>query len=316
MPLPALIDYATPTQTPANRLDWTLDPARAAVLVHDLQQYFVRPFAPGCPALTRAVESTAAILQAARAAGVPVFYTAQHGDQDPVERGLQREAWGPGMTSAPEDTAILPAIAPRDGEVVLDKRRYSAFAKSDFGDRLAALGRDQLVIVGVYAHIGVLATAYDAFQREVAPFVVADGIADFGLADHERALAQVADCCGVVTVAAEVVDALASRTPAPEASGTASDAGDASDAGAENQAGGGWDDELRGSLEGLLAEDAVAAAFAAPETDLFSLGLDSMRAFEMLDRLLDAGADIDFGEFTRRPNIAFLREQGTVSARS
>lgn len=299
MPLPALIDYATPEATPPSRLDARLDPARAAVLVHDLQRYFVRPFAPGCPALTDAITSTATILDAAREVGVPVFYTAQSGDQDPVERGLQGDLWGPGMTSAVDDTAILDAVAPRPDDAVLEKRRYSAFAKSDFGDRLAALGRDQLVIVGVYAHIGVLATAYDAFQREIVPFVVADGVADFGPAEHERALAQVASCCGVVAGSVQVAEAF---VPAA-----------ASGAPAEGSA---WDDELRSALEGLLSEDAVAAAFAAPETDIFSLGLDSMRAFEMLDRLLDAGADIDFGEFTRRPNIAFLREQGTVAAHS
>ncbi len=41
-----------------------------------------------------------------------------------------------------------------------------------------------------------------------------------------------------------------------------------------------------------------------------------MRAFELLDRLLDAGADIDFGEFTRRPTVSYLREQGALLAAS
>lgn len=86
MTLPALIDYATPRHTPTNRVNWTLDPSRAAVLVHDLQRYFFRAFAPGCPALERALAATAEILAAARAAGVPVFYTAQTGDQSTDER--------------------------------------------------------------------------------------------------------------------------------------------------------------------------------------------------------------------------------------
>ena len=169
MTLPALIDYATPRHTPTNRVNWTLDPSRAAVLVHDLQRYFFRAFAPGCPALERALAATAEILAAARAAGVPVFYTAQTGDQSTDERGLQGELWGRGMTSAPEDTAIVDAVAPHAGDAVIVKHRYSAFAKSDLAERLAALGRDQLVVVGVYAHIGVAATACDAFQREVYP---------------------------------------------------------------------------------------------------------------------------------------------------
>jgi bifunctional isochorismate lyase/aryl carrier protein len=249
MTLPALIDYATPRHTPTNRVNWTLDPSRAAVLVHDLQRYFFRAFAPGCPALERALAATAEILAAARAAGVPVFYTAQTGDQSTDERGLQGELWGRGMTSAPEDTAIVDAVAPHAGDAVIVKHRYSAFAKSDLAERLAALGRDQLVVVGVYAHIGVAATACDAFQREVYPFVVADGVADFGPAEHERALAQVASCAGVVLRAADVVEAF---SPATEGSA--------------------WDAELRSALDGLLSDDALAAAFAAPESDIFALG--------------------------------------------
>lgn len=302
MTLPALIDYATPLHTPTNRVNWTLEAGRAAVLVHDLQRYFVRAFAPGCPALERALSAAAEILDAARAAGVPVFYTAQTGDQPADERGLQGELWGRGMTSEPTDTAIVDAVAPHAGDVVIAKHRYSAFAKTDLGDRLAALGRDQLVVVGVYAHIGVAATASDAFQREVYPFVVADGVADFGAAEHERALAQVASCSGVVVRASDVVDAFA---PAAEVV----DAPTSSEGGA-------WDAELRAALDGLLSDDALDAAFAAPESDIFALGLDSVRAFELLDRLLDAGADIDFGEFTRRPTVSYLREQGALLAAS
>lgn len=293
MTLPALIDYATSQHTPANRANWTLDAGRAAVLVHDLQRYFVRAFAPGCPALERALSVTTEILDAARAAGVPVFYTAQTGDQPADQRGLQGELWGRGMTSADEDTAIVDAVAPHPGEVVIAKHRYSAFAKTDLGDRLAALGRDQLVIVGVYAHIGVAATASDAFQREIYPFVVADGVADFGAAEHERALAQVASCSGVVVRAADVVAAFVPAGAPAEGSA--------------------WDAELRSALDGLLSDDAVAAAFAAPDSDVFALGLDSMRAFELLDRLLDAGVDVDFGEFTRRPTVSYLREQGLLT---
>lgn len=41
-----------------------------------------------------------------------------------------------------------------------------------------------------------------------------------------------------------------------------------------------------------------------------------MRAFEMLDRLLDSGVDIDFGDFTRTPTVSFLRDQGALLAQS
>ena len=298
MSLPPSIDYVPDLRAlPVSRAGWTLEPGRAALLVHDLQRYFTRPYAPDCAALQLAVRRTAEILAAARAAGVPVFYTAQRGDQDQTERGLQRDLWGPGMRAIPEHTEILDAVAPAAGERVLVKHRYSAFARSELAEELAAAGRDQLVITGVYAHIGITATALEAFQREIHPFVVADGIADFGPEEHALALRQIAGCCGVVTTADHV---LARLTPAAPVVPSAEP--------------GGFDDVLRTELGVHLDADLVAGAFADPETDLFSLGLDSLRAFEVLDGLADAGVDVDFGDFTRRPTVAFLRERALAVA--
>lgn len=291
MTLPNLIDYTAPVPPlrglPASKATWTLEPARAAVLVHDLQRYFLRVYAAGCPALAGALDSTARLVAAAREAGVPVFYTAQTGEH--IDRGLQGDLWGPGMSPEPEHTEIVPAVAPAAGDTVLAKHRYSAFAKSDLADRLVAAGRDQLVITGVYAHIGITATAFDAFQREVQPFVVADGVADFDTGAHARALDQIAGCCGVVTLIDDVLGKLSCETRS-------------------------WDQELRIALGRLLPAEVVARAFDNPEADLFELGLNSLAAFDLLDDLADVGIDIEFGEFTRRATISFLREQGAVLA--
>ncbi|MDG4800020.1 isochorismatase family protein [Micromonospora sp. WMMD980] len=79
---------------------------------------------------------------------------------------------------------------------VVEKRRYSAFVDSTFGDLLG--DRDQLLITGIYAHIGVAATACDAFMRGIQAFVVGDAVADFTRADHLAALRYVARRCGMV----------------------------------------------------------------------------------------------------------------------
>lgn len=292
MTLPHLIDYQSPVpparDLPASRAAWDLDTARADVLVHDLQRYFLRPFAPGCPALGAALSRTAEVLTAARTAGVPVFYTAQDGDHS--DRGLQGDLWGPGMTATGEDTAIVPEVAPVAGDHLLTKRRYSAFAKSDFGERLAEHGRDQLVITGVYAHIGITATAFDGFQREVHPFVVADAVAAFTRDQHARALDLVADACGVVIGAEAVVDRFATTAPAPQ----------------------GWEADVRTALTAAVGAEALATATADPRADLFALGLTSLKAFALLDDLADVGIDIDFGDLVRNPTLEFLLDQGRV----
>ncbi|UDY24267.1 acyl carrier protein [Nocardioides sp. Kera G14] len=71
---------------------------------------------------------------------------------------------------------------------------------------------------------------------------------------------------------------------------------------------------VRATLAELIPEDAVDAAFADPTADLFELGLDSVRAFDLLDVLAEAGTDIDFGEFARSASVAYIRGAVGVDA--
>jgi bifunctional isochorismate lyase/aryl carrier protein len=86
---------------------------------------------------------------------------------------------------------------------VVTKHRYSAFEGTNVAHLLGR--RDQLIITGVYAHIGVQTTAVDGFMRGVQCFVVGDAVADFTADDHRRALRWVADRCGVVADTESVV---------------------------------------------------------------------------------------------------------------
>lgn len=301
MPLPARIDYALPPAAyavPSGRCLRALDPARAVLLVHDLQQYFTRVYAPHCAAYRTALAATARLQSAARAAGVPVVFTAQPGDQEPRSRGLMTPVWGPGITSAAEDLAIVADVAPLPGEPVLVKHRYSAFVRSDLEDMLRGWGRDQLVITGIYGHIGVLATATDAFMRDVEPFVVADAVADFSAADHERTLAVAASIGATVLDAAT---ALAPLTPlAPD-----------------QQAADGWGpwapwmaDSLTRALGGDGEAERLAADLVAhPDRDVFEAGLDSLRCFQLLDDLADVGVELDFTELVERGTLRVVQER-------
>ena len=77
--------------------------------------------------------------------------------------------------------------------------------RSTLREQLLARGRDQLVITGVYAHIGCLATALDAFMLDVQAFLVADALADFTREDHVRALDYAAGRCARVQDTAEIL---------------------------------------------------------------------------------------------------------------
>ncbi len=199
MALPSIQSYELPTEhdIPRPRVGWRLDPSRAALLVHDMQGYFVRAFPADAPPMPAVLRHVASLVEAARARGVPVYYTAQPGRQPRERRGLQADMWGTGMSDDTADRDVVAAVAPAPSDVVLTKWRYSAFLQSDFEDRLRAQRRDQLIVAGVFAHIGCLLTAADAFMRDIEPFVAADAMADFTRDHHDRALAYVAGCCGV-----------------------------------------------------------------------------------------------------------------------
>ena len=198
-----------PGEWPDSRAQWVLEQGRAALLVHDMQAYFSAAFVPDAEPLATLTANIARLIAAARAAQVPVFYTAQHGEQDRRDRGLQADLWGPGMRRLPQHETILGPLKPVPGDHVLVKHRYSAFQRSNFAELLAARGRDQLVICGVYAHIGCLMTAGEAFQRDIEPFFAADGLGDFSREWHDMALAHAADCCAVVCSTDSIVEALA-----------------------------------------------------------------------------------------------------------
>ncbi|MEN3584470.1 MULTISPECIES: isochorismatase family protein [unclassified Streptomyces] len=208
MALPKITPYPMPTtgELPPNRVDWSVDPDRAVLLVHDLQNYFLSAYDRDRSPIPELLRNVAALKARAAALGVPVLYTAQPGGQTPQQRGLQQDFWGPGLPADPEAQAIADAVAPGPDDTVLTKWKYSGFARTDLADRLSALGRDQLVVTGVYAHIGVLMTACDAWMRDIPAFVVADAVADFSAEEHAMALRWAAGRCAVVTTAESVFE--------------------------------------------------------------------------------------------------------------
>lgn len=208
--LPSIASYPLPRadELPAPRVPWRVDASRAALLIHDMQTYFLGVFPADAPPMPQVVANIGRLRARCAARGVPVFYTAQPGDQDRRDRGLQADFWGPGMSWAPEHQAIATVLAPAPGDIVLTKWRYSAFQRTTLEPMLRARGRDQLIVTGIYAHIGCMTTATDAFMRDIEPFFVADAVADFSRDRHDLAVAYTAERCAVPTVTDRLLDEL------------------------------------------------------------------------------------------------------------
>lgn len=210
MGIPAILSYPMPTSTdvPESVAGWRPDPRRAALLIHDMQNYFVDFFPSGQSPVVELLANVVALRRAAVAHRIPVIYSAQPGPMTPRERGLLLDVWGPGMSADDRARRIVAPLAPAPGERVVTKRRYSAFHGTGLRSLLQHLGRDQLIVCGVYAHIGCLTTATDAFSYDIEAFLVVDAVADFTPEYHRMALRYAAQRCAVTLTADEVLDDL------------------------------------------------------------------------------------------------------------
>ena len=208
MAIPKLQAYALPgaLDIPPNKVNWAFEPERAALLIHDMQDYFVSFWGDNCPMMEQVIANIAALRQYCKEHNIPVYYTAQPKDQSDEDRALLNDMWGPGLTRSPEQQKIVDALAPDEADTVLVKWRYSAFHRSPLEQMLKETGRNQLIITGVYAHIGCMTTATDAFMRDIKPFMVADALADFSREEHVMSLNYVAGRSGRVVMTQEPLD--------------------------------------------------------------------------------------------------------------
>ncbi|HCA18478.1 MAG TPA: 2,3-dihydro-2,3-dihydroxybenzoate synthetase [Alcaligenes faecalis] len=210
MTIHALPSYELPQTPVANRVNWRPQANRAALLIHDMQSYFLQKYDMNQAPIPMLIERIAALRATCQKLGIPVFYTAQPTEQPKEDRALLNDFWGPGLTATEfhEQQAVVPELAPADTDIMLTKWRYSAFQRSDLREQLRELGRDQLIITGVYAHIGCMTTALEAFMQDVQPFLAIDGVADFSLEEHHQAIRHVSQRCGVSLTCAEIQDSL------------------------------------------------------------------------------------------------------------
>ena len=153
MAIPPIRPYTIPTLSAKPAVNWALHADRAALLVHDMQNYFISAYTPDKEPASAMVANIQQLVARADKANIPVFYTAQPPEQKKYRRGLLRELWGQGIQTD-ADADIIPELTPQKHHHVITKWRYSAFARTDLRESLAFAQRDQLIITGVYGHMG------------------------------------------------------------------------------------------------------------------------------------------------------------------
>lgn len=271
MAIPKLQAYALPTAAdiPANKVDWAFEPQRAALLIHDMQEYFLNFWGENSAMMETVVANIKALRDFAKQHNIPVYYTAQPKEQSDEDRALLNDMWGPGLTRSPEQQRVIAALAPDEADTVLVKWRYSAFHRSPLEMMLKETGRDQLIITGVYAHIGCMTTATDAFMRDIKPFFVADALADFSRDEHLMSLKYVAGRSGRVVLTEELLPLPASKAA------------------------------LRALILPLLDESDEPM----DDENLIDYGLDSVRMMTLAAHWRKVHTDIDFVMLAKKPTL-------------
>lgn len=203
----------------AGRLAPMIDPGRTALAVIDVQNDFAAPegvlgrAGVDLSPLEPALERIEALLAAARAAGATVVLvrvvTRPETDSQALKllfarRGLPEDALA--LCRAGTPGADYHRIAPRPGEIEIEKPLYSSFHGTGLEDELRARGIDTLVVCGFSTDCCVDTTVRDAFHRDFSVFVVADATAAYAPELHHGALDALAKNCALL-VETEAVQA-------------------------------------------------------------------------------------------------------------
>jgi len=169
-----------------------IDPQKSAVVVIDLANDFVYPGgviadAGGAEYQKRAQEilpRLGRLLDAAREAGVTVVYATDA--HTPADSELAK--WPPHAMKGTRWAEIVPAVAPKPGDIVLEKQTYSPFVSSGIDDELRRRGIERLYITGLHTDCCARHTSGDAFQRGYDLVWVTDVLQAFTDEAHEAGL--------------------------------------------------------------------------------------------------------------------------------
>jgi nicotinamidase-related amidase len=184
---------------------------RPALIVIDLARYWTEPRRQIGTNLDGVVAATSEVLEAARAAEIPIFFTSFAWDPadppSPQNTKLQ-------MKIEPEDVELFeldPRLERRPSEKLIRKRYASCFKATNLHEMLTSLGVDTLIVTGASTSHCVYATCRDATDsfRVIVP---KEAVGERCELMHEVNLLDIDIDLGDVMPTSEVIDCLEALT--------------------------------------------------------------------------------------------------------
>lgn len=155
-----------------------------ALLVMDVQPTMVKMVKDGALVL----ESVGRAIETARKKNIPVIYVVVgfrkgYPEVSPGNKSFSAMTKNPAFSFDSEEASrVHPSVAPRTGDIVITKKRVSAFTGSDLEVVLRSLGVGHIVLSGIATSGVVLSTVREAADKDYSITVLSDGCAD---ADEE-----------------------------------------------------------------------------------------------------------------------------------
>lgn len=196
---------------PYNQHEMRLNAASSALLVVDMQSFFLDPASPsftcGGVAILPMVKS---LIAAFRRANRPVIFTRHVHHPGDLDSGIMGWWWeGKCLEGSPE-SEVHPELAPMPGEKVVFKHRYSAFYNTDLETVLRCLKIQDIVVSGVMTNMCCESTARDAYYRDYRVFFPADGTGSICEEMHLASLLNLAFGFAYVTTSGAIAAQLTS----------------------------------------------------------------------------------------------------------
>ena len=191
-----------PHRTPAANYE----PGHSALLVLDMQAYFLEPeshaYIPSAPAILPGIQ---ALVQAFQQKDLPVIFT-RHANT-PSDAGGMAAWWRELIDVRSPLSGIVAQLDTRSG-LVLPKTQYDAFYATPLEAELRRRQVTQVVVSGVMTHLCCETTARAAFVRGFRVFFLVDGTATYNQDFHRASLLNLSHGFATLSLVSEILDAL------------------------------------------------------------------------------------------------------------
>ena len=193
-----------------------IEPAKTALVVIDLQNVFMAEWSDYAVADARAVVPRVnRLAEALRRRGGTIAWVRMTYDPASPWRNFYDDMIRPelarrlkaGFAPGSDGHALWPELAVADGDMIVDKTRFSAFLpnSSDIAERLRAVGVDTVLVAGTVTNTCCECTARDAMMMDFKTIMISDGCAAAVPALHEAALGNFIQVSGDVRATEEAI---------------------------------------------------------------------------------------------------------------